>query len=684
MYSWIERLSHLLDGKHTLTQLTAGLQGDRKAFVQELVQRLAEEGFVKDRDADRPHGLSEEEIHTYAAEIGFIDAYRDSAAARFEAFRDTRTLLVGSGPLLGAATAAALQIGLRSVNIAVDPGVETDLAALASAAGAAPGAAVSPAMRRVSATDDPAAVVSGYGLVLTVAADPVHVGPVRWDRACRDAGIPVGHLVPRGDEIWICAPATTGAHTTQWEDCWLRLRDQEGSWAVEGTGEGHPGTAGMWAGTGATARRGGQSGLVGAAADNGGHHSDEGRDDVNDGRALSPWLSGPAGSIAANHLVFAAFSSLTGVDEPVDDARLTAIDLVTLETSTHRCTPHPAARAARAPEDEESFARHITRLQEGPALTPAAFSQVAVALFDQRTGLAADLDEQDLPQLPLHLCAARVADPAAGATGLRRDRPSVLGWGHDLPSARTATARAALEVYADLAVDPRRFITSDAMPDGVRAWDPRGHSRLLSATEVFRGWADPATPYSRPCGLASGWTWEEAVQAATAEAFLGHALRLASEAGSRWVHVDLPRTDLDGRGERLLGLLGIRGGPVSAWEIISPLGVPVYAVADDLGHIAAGVGTSASPALCSALERLVVEGQLTSAGAASLPAQPGVGVLSPSAASGSPIVPDTSRHWDLTAALLAAEQVPLVVPLDADPVVEGVLPYVVRVVIDHV
>ncbi|MER5348501.1 hypothetical protein ABT030_51520 [Streptomyces mirabilis] len=102
---------------HTLQDLTAGLSSDRRNTVVGLVTALVDKGFIKDVTEDRPHTLTAEEERAYAPEIAFIDYWRDSAAHRFQLFRDSSILAIGAGDTLTALVRANLFSGLKRVHV---------------------------------------------------------------------------------------------------------------------------------------------------------------------------------------------------------------------------------------------------------------------------------------------------------------------------------------------------------------------------------------------------------------------------------------------------------------------------------------------------------------------------------------------------------------------------------------
>jgi putative thiazole-containing bacteriocin maturation protein len=126
IHRWVESLAPYLNGKHSLAQITAGLDTEKKAMVTDLVNTLLTNGFLKDLSQDLPHHLSQTERETYATEIAFIDSFCDSAAARFERFREHQVLLIGSGLTLTGLVHASLKCGLRQVAVITTPECETN------------------------------------------------------------------------------------------------------------------------------------------------------------------------------------------------------------------------------------------------------------------------------------------------------------------------------------------------------------------------------------------------------------------------------------------------------------------------------------------------------------------------------------------------------------------------------
>ncbi|WP_018566132.1 hypothetical protein [Streptomyces sp. PsTaAH-124] len=191
--------------------------------------------------------------------------------------------------------------------------------------------------------------------------------------------------------------------------------------------------------------------------------------------------------------------------DPAAPEPLVRLDAAALTTTRHRYRPHPAALPA-APESAETFLARIAALRGGPTVGDDEFSRRAADCIDPRAGLLAELDEGGLPQFPRHASSALVRDPHTGRAGHR-----VHATGRDFTAARLRTARRALLHYAQLALDPRRFVDTPEGP-ALWAWSPElGTARLVPAASVS------AQAPRVPRGLGAGATFDEALAAALSD-----------------------------------------------------------------------------------------------------------------------------------------------------------------------
>lgn len=106
----LERLAPRLDGALTLGELTSGLPGTQRDLVTGLVGRLAELRFVVDDTGAADHGLSAEDLETYAAEIAFA-----GHPGRFARVRNSALRVTGTGVLVPALVECLRSVGWHEV-----------------------------------------------------------------------------------------------------------------------------------------------------------------------------------------------------------------------------------------------------------------------------------------------------------------------------------------------------------------------------------------------------------------------------------------------------------------------------------------------------------------------------------------------------------------------------------------
>ncbi|MGW8401067.1 hypothetical protein ACWGLP_31045 [Streptomyces lydicus] len=373
------------------------------------------------------------------------------------------------------------------------------------------------------------------------------------------------------------------------------------------------------------------------------------------------FLTGPAAAVVASHLGLAAFTALTGIAEGSQGAdtgrEVTRIDLETMRTSTHAFLPHPMAHPAR-PVTREEFTRRLEQLSTTAPVEESAFSRRAASCFDPYVGVLRRLDEGEFTQVPLHVTEA--VPHARGAA-------SVYGTGTGFAEARRDAALRGLAAYAARCADDRRY-----GPDGtVWGWDPEGRcAERVAASRVFAR--------DDTVGVAARLSWGEAVADGLAQHCVRLALRDVAEGRARPQPVRLAADALPPGARRLHDLLYAARGSVEVADIGEALGAPVLAWWQEGRPVAAtcGDGAVAEGLRMALLDRQsVMTGELAyaprllgplgdapgSRRSADLPAPPGRGRL--------------------TAALRSRGLRPLVVPLDHDPAVHELLPFLVRVVL---
>ncbi|MQS14877.1 hypothetical protein F7Q99_22095 [Streptomyces kaniharaensis] len=385
--------------------------------------------------------------------------------------------------------------------------------------------------------------------------------------------------------------------------------------------------------------------------------------DLRDHPELAPseFLRGPTVALVANQLCFAAFRHLTGIDQGQAPDRLVRFDLETLETATHAFLPHPLALPA-VPDDPARLAV----LSAAPPVDDEELGRRAVDCVDARTGVFAEITERDYEQLPLFVSEVVVSDPV----GLAGGPFPVHGCGESVVESRQRAVRRAFERYAAVMPDSRK----GERLHGVDVLT--GEPVEVEAAAVF-----PART------AASGGDWSEAVRAAVvaaAGAGVGAALATAT--------APLPRLDLDGaeltaRGARYRKLLAIVDQPFEVYDLSGLLGLPTFAFTTPEATVAFASGLEAGAALEQGLELTLLAYQSRAA------KQPG---YAPEPVPDLPAElrgePDHGRSgaWpgpvtldDVVARLTREGGRVVAVPLDHDPGVARLCPFVAQAVVVH-
>ncbi|MFD8004145.1 hypothetical protein [Streptomyces mirabilis] len=619
-YEWIQRIAPMLDGTRTLGELCAAVPESSRAALAKLILLLQGKGYVKNVLDDRPHTLTADLATTYAANIAFIEYFTDSPELRFELYRGSTVVLAGSGPLLQALANSQLRAGVRTPVLA--PFAESPFDRDRVAEHLAVAQAQDPEQRIAYRDVEDRhldRVAADATMVLHVADRPMIERARLLPAAAGAAGAASAQVVVVGDQAWIGPVIGKDGDATAWESAWRRLCALAPDY-------------------------------VGA--------------DLRDHPEVAPseFLRGPTVALVANHLCFAAFRHLTGIDEGTGADHLVRFDLETLETANHAFLPHPlalpavpddparlAALAAAVPVDDEELARR------------------AVDCVDPRTGVFAEITERDYEQLPLFVSEVMVSDPV----GLAGGPFPVHGWGESVVESRQRAVRNALERYAAVMVDPRKG-------DRLHGLDVlTGEPVAVDAAAVF-----PART------AASGSDWPEAMRAAVAAAAGEMVVAALSTATEPFRRLAMDGAELTPRGARYLKLLEIVEQPFEVHDLSGPLGLPTFAFTTPKGTVAYVSDLDAGVALEKGLERTLLAYQSRAANqpAYAPPSVPGLpanlrGEITETDGTGA--LPDSVSLEEAVAALTREGGRVVAVPLDHDPFLARTCPFVVRAVVVH-
>ncbi|MEW1751657.1 hypothetical protein [Streptomyces angustmyceticus] len=600
-YQWLDRLAPYLDGSVELDDLVGRLPDDKRQVVHALVGQLRAAGCLVDAGEDLPHRLTRRELETYASEIAFIEYHGDSAARRFETYRDSAMVVLGAGPVFVSLVCSALRSGVRHLRAVRTEGTGTNTERLAELTAEAAVRDPEQTLHHVPyGEEELERLVDQADAVLHVADGTGTDRAMRLDAVCRESGTLLVQGLVVDDAAWL------GPAGTAWRSAWRRL------------------------------------GARGPFRPN-------------------AFLTGPAAAVVASHLGLAAFTALTGIADPAEAAdgarKVTRIDLETLRTSTHTFLPHPTVAPAR-PETREEFTRRLERLGATPPLDEDTFSRRAARCFDPYVGVLRALDEGEFTQVPLHVTEAV---PRAGGAA------PAYGAGTGFAEARRDAALRGLASYAAHHADDRRH-----GPGGtVWGWSPyERRAEAVPASRVF------ATDHE--VGVAARLCWDDAVADGLAQHCVRLALRDVAQGRARPRPVELEPGSLSPGERRLLDLLHASRGSVEVADIGEALGVPVLAWWQG-GRPAAA--TCGNEAVAEGLRAALLDRQSAMTDEpAYAPARwdrPGTPVPC-----GEPArLPLPAGPERMAEALRSRGARPLVVPLDHDPAVHAVLPFLVRVVI---
>lgn len=395
---WVERLLPVFNGEYTMEDLSEGLPDAYQKQMYDIAQVLYNNGFVRDASIDLPYELPEALTTKYLSQIEFLDQFGSSGGYRFQSYRGTRLVAVGSGPMIVSLVVALLQTGLPKLNVLLTNSEPTDKARIAEL------------IKHARETDSEAAlemtqlasvelgpngwreVIAPYDIVVYVTRDDNTSGLRAIHEACRGEGkwfIPACIMQQSG----IAGPLVHPGLDGDWESSWRRLHAAELS---RSSGR-HP-------------------------------------------------FSTTAGALLVNAMVFELFKKVTGVSPPGHNGMLYLMNLETLEGSWHSYLPHPLA-GERTIQPDRIPLEKIGQLQVEPQQKGSTLMTYLRGLTSKVTGILHRWEEGALIQLPLAQCLVQAVDPLSeGPAELLNER---IGAGLTHEEARREAGLAGLEAYVE-------------------------------------------------------------------------------------------------------------------------------------------------------------------------------------------------------------------------------------------
>ncbi|HEX7733272.1 MAG TPA: TOMM precursor leader peptide-binding protein [Ktedonobacteraceae bacterium] len=656
LYPLLVHLVPHLNGEITLEELTGELDGDKKRMVMNLLEKLFTHRFLIDKSQNQPHTLAPRELEDYAPNIAFIESFQASAAARFELFRKTHLLLIGSGSALAALIQAGFRCGAGRISAMMMPDGSRQEAAEVLAACAS----TEVDLLEAAAWEDEAemrAAIQACDVVLYLAEWPL-VEPARLlNRLCVEQRKTLMQALLVDDQAWL-GPLVSNAHNGCWECAWRRLQANQPQLADHSAPASAPGRS----------------------------------------------ITGPQAALLASRLLFPVFRHVTGSGSAESAAQVSVLDLTTLLSESHAFLAHPCCLTCQHPvvPNALDFLEQVQRLSQQNPLDPEVFLENVAACVDEHLGLFTTLEAGSFAQAPLAVYQARLSR-SADEVDPAEDR-AVLAVSIDARHASIQAAQKACERYAARCVDKRRLLSSEAARQA--AAPVISASQLLgigaqTRTQTGEGWTwaldertrqavlVPAAPVFSDSerGVASGMTWEEALSQALLDWCTSLTVEQLEDAREPYSLLDLDTVPWTSAGAHLSRLLKATGEPYAVYDVTGPLGVPMFAACLRGRVIAYSAHCDVELALRVGLEQVLRQYQ------SEVFQQPEYALAAV------PDLPEKLRGTRLTAVsyempaswsarlewllqrLQASGLSAFAVPLDHDPALAKVLPFLVRVLV---
>ncbi|WP_159886551.1 putative thiazole-containing bacteriocin maturation protein [Paenibacillus puerhi] len=355
---WIEQLVPIFNGEYRLDEITDGLPDLYRNQVYKIGEMLYRNGFARDVSQDAPHQLPEPIVRQFASQIQFLDCFGESGASRFQSYRQSQVLAVGSGPLLNSLISSLLVSGLPKIHVLVSGPGPTDRQRMQELAAHARQSDPEAVVEEVSLPGeegiDWTKAVRAYDSVLYVSQEG-DLGTLRaLHAACRTerkAFIPAVCLHQAGLAGPIVQPDQEGC----WESAWRSIHEA----AICKDPQMHT-------------------------------------------------YSSTAGAMLANVIVFELFKKITGVKDGEPDHQVYLLNLETLEGRWHSFVPHPLVSGHAAAKWLPGFEQQLEVKADNSENALLSFFS---GLTSEVTGIFHQWEEGDFIQLPLSQCRVQAVDP---------------------------------------------------------------------------------------------------------------------------------------------------------------------------------------------------------------------------------------------------------------------------------
>ncbi|WP_082233114.1 putative thiazole-containing bacteriocin maturation protein [Halobacillus massiliensis] len=363
VFQWVEKLMPMFTGENSLASLTDGLPQPYKDRIYAISDALYTNGFLRDVSGDLPHTLPESVLEKFASQIEYLESFGDSAAFRFQKYREIKTLAIGEGSMLIGLVSALISSGAASIHALTAEDCIPRLRELKASAKKMDAEVIissSPIENGGSWHE----VIEDFDVVFYVSQE----GNVKELRnileVCKEKEKIFNSALCIG-ERGLAGPLVSPDSNNCWESAWRSIHN-----------------------------------------------------DVMKSPHQSSSYSSPAGSMLANILVFEAFKKITGVSEAHTNNHLYLLNLKTLEGKWHPFKNHPLVSG-------QITVKRVKNLNtiESEIKNEGQFFYYFSQLTSRQTGIFHHWEEGELSQLPLSQCEVQVIDVLSN----KLHRPLVIG-----------------------------------------------------------------------------------------------------------------------------------------------------------------------------------------------------------------------------------------------------------------
>jgi putative thiazole-containing bacteriocin maturation protein len=388
---WVEKLLPMFNGEYSLEYLTNGLPGPYKNRVMEMAEVLLGNGFVRDVSRDLPHQLPHHAVEKFASQIEFVDSLAESGASRFETYRHSNVLAVGSGPLLTSLVSSLIESGLAKLQVLMTDEASVNRGRLRELVDHARQTDPEAELMEVGLSEDGwRETMKPFDSILYV-TQKENLGKLELIQTiCRtEKKLFVPAICHKQKAI--AGPLIHPDSEAGWESAWRRL-----------------------------------------------HTAALPKENQYSAQSAIP------GAMLANMMVFELFKEVTGVTKPNQRNRIFLLDTETLEGSWHSFLPHPLETRNTAAEAVGSLETRLEQVSE--RIDREKMLYFFSMLTSKETGIFHVWEEGDTKQLPLAQCRVQPVDVLSEGPAELLDEVICSGLTHE--EARREAGLQGIEGYA--------------------------------------------------------------------------------------------------------------------------------------------------------------------------------------------------------------------------------------------